>query len=214
MLAMLEPGLGYNMQFSRWKDAAGDMAKYVSSVEAQDSIAYALKATQGPQQLLNLLESCELGRYLCERVPAMPIAHALLQESACHAFCSKLILAVWRNDHGDQKVLFSAHSLAANVMVTCYSKLCISTTSRLCHFCPWLLAACTLCMRLLLWYRVFTYVTDTPECSCANSLLAPEEAHIQHWFSLPIMVQSLWVHARVLTRFAGRPKHGITDSST
>ena len=114
MLAMLEPGLGYNMQFSSWKHAAGDMAKYVSPVEAQDSIAYALKATQGPQQLLDLLEGCELGRYLCKRVPNMPAAQALPQESSCHAFYSRLISALWRNDQGDQEVRAGADFVSWN----------------------------------------------------------------------------------------------------
>ncbi|DBB00605.1 TPA: hypothetical protein ACH3X3_002296 [Trebouxia sp. C0006] len=103
MLTMLKPGLGYNMQHLTWNDAAGDAAKHISKAEESESIAHALQATQGPQQLLDLLEGCDLARYFCQRVPDMPDVHALLQELPCHAFCAKLILAVWRDDQGDWK---------------------------------------------------------------------------------------------------------------
>ena len=108
---MLAPGLGYNMKFSSWKDAIGDAAKHVSDAEAEDSIAYAITATQGPQQLLGLLEGCDLVRYLCERVPDLPApCLTLLHDSASHTFVSKVILAVWKDDQGNPQVLtLSAH---------------------------------------------------------------------------------------------------------
>ena len=106
MLTMLAPGLGYNMKSSSWKDAAGDAAKHISDAEAEESITYAITATQGPQQLLDLLEGCDLVRYLCERVPDMPASClTLLHDSPSHAFASKIILAVWKDGQGNPEVL-------------------------------------------------------------------------------------------------------------
>lgn len=117
MLTMLKPGLGYNMQHLTWNDAAGDAAKHISKAEESESIAHALQATQGPQQLLDLLEGCDLARYFCQRVPDMPDVHAFLQELPCHAFCAKLILAVWRDDQGDWKVRICQLSLPSLVCI-------------------------------------------------------------------------------------------------
>lgn len=117
MLSMLAPGLGYNMQSSSWKDATGDTAEHIADAEAEDSIAYALRATQGPQQLLNLLEGSELVRYFCEKAPDMPAAHALLHESPSHAFATKLILAMWRDHQGNPKVKSLLHPTGLQCLI-------------------------------------------------------------------------------------------------
>ena len=101
LLRLVEPGLGYNLQLVNGEQAAGMNAKHIAQAElVQESISFALHATQGPQHMLSFLEGHRLADYVQSRTAGLIPNEILDNSRRQQLLLAELINSVW-TDSGD-----------------------------------------------------------------------------------------------------------------